>query len=154
MEFLGRVCKPFVLSYGDLGAATGLISYWLWILIFILIITWTSDWMGGPLPCVYLSHVFFLSFKQFARCLCSISTLGAEHSSHWGSWPLVSRGLVKKTFLGWEMKSKALGEAWFLGVARVLFEGLSLRVSVVDIILHLYWKPSHLPGTRITWFSK
>lgn len=101
-------------------------------------------WLNGRASsmCLFITRLFFLSFKQFARCLCSISTLGAEHSSHWGSWPLVSRGVVKKTFLAWEMKSKTLGEAWFLGVARVLFEGLSLRVSVVDIILCLYWKPS------------
>lgn len=59
-------------------------------------------------------HTSFLSFKQFARCFCSISTLGAEHSSHWGSRPLVSRGLVKKTFLAWEMKSKALGGSLIL----------------------------------------
>lgn len=71
MEFLDRVCKPFVLSYGDLGAATGLISCWLWILIIILIITWTSEWMGGPLPCVYLSHVFF--FYYFLSSLPGVS---------------------------------------------------------------------------------
>lgn len=53
------------------------------------------DWMGGTLPHVYWWQVF-LSFKQFALCLCSIPSLGAEHSAHWGSWSLVSRGLIKK----------------------------------------------------------
>lgn len=125
----------WVLQQGSFPAGCG------FSLLFSLLLGLLIEWEGLFHVSIYHTS-FFLSFKQFARCLCSISTLGAEHSSHWGSWPLVSRGVVKKTFLAWEMKSKTLGEAWFLGVARVLFEGLSLRVSVVDIILCLYWKPS------------
>lgn len=63
--------------------------------------------MGGTLPHVLLTSSF-LSFKQFAMCLCSIPSLGAEHSTHWGSWSLVSRGLIKKIYLNMGDGGKAL----------------------------------------------
>lgn len=54
----------------------------------------------------YYYFFFFLNFfKQFARCLCSVPTLGAEHSP---TEFLASRVQgVSKESLMWEMKSKA-----------------------------------------------
>lgn len=80
--------------HGD-GWDFRLIFYWVWILKFL------NLWIGweGHVFHMSIDHKFFLSFKQFALCLCSIPSLGAEHSAHWGSWSLVSRGLIKTIFI-------------------------------------------------------
>lgn len=111
VEFLGRVCKPFVLlSYSDLGA-TGLIFCWVWILI-----AWTSDWMGGPLPHVYLPHVFFYLLSSLPGTSAAHLPWDLNIPPTWGSWSLVSRGLVKKALCGrWKTRpSREPWRIWFL----------------------------------------
>lgn len=96
---------------------------------------------------VSIYHSLFLSFKQFARCLCSTPTLGPEYSTHWGSWSLVSRGLVKKALCGrWKARlSREPWRTWFL------HSGQSSRARVVDVILCLYWKPNTLTKKFKRW---
>lgn len=110
VEFLGRVCKPLSccpavtwVQQGSFSAGCG----------FSLLLGLLIEWEGFS-TCLFTTHL--LSFKQFARCLCSKTTLGPEYSAHWGSWSLVSRGLVKRA-LGrrWKARlSREPGKTWFL----------------------------------------
>lgn len=85
-------------------------------------------------------HTSFLSFKQFARCLCSTPTLGPEYSTHWGSWSLVSRGLVKALCGRW--KTRPSREPWR---TRFLESGQLSRARVMDVIFLSLLKAKHSP---------
>lgn len=92
VEVLGRMGDSLYSCPVVTGEISGLIFYWVWILKLLIWIGWEGHFHMST------DDKFFLSFKQFALCLCSIPSLGAEHSAHWGSWSLVSRGLIKKIF--------------------------------------------------------
>lgn len=85
-------------------------------------------------------------------CLCSIPSLGAEHSTHWGSWSLVNRGLIKKIFLN-------MGDRETTSIQRTL-ENLILVVCGQSyflgyfagrwgVILHPYWKANKVSGRSL-----